>query len=189
MVKTIIDNALDCLRHGGVILYPTDTIWGIGCDASNADTVEKIYSIKHRDHSKSMLLLADIDSFRTGDATIDSLLLDSSRPTTVIMPLGLLPDDIRIAPNLPAADGTIGIRLPRHPFCQELIKKLDNPLVSTSANFSGQPSPTCYEEISDELKSAVDICVPNTAETAAGANTGSKIVKVSHDGEVIVIRQ
>ena len=189
MDKHIIDKALDHLLHGGVILYPTDTIWGIGCDASNADAVEKIYSIKHRDHSKSMLILADRNSFRTGNTVIDNLLLESSRPTTVIMSLDLLPDGISIAPNLPADDGTIGVRLPQHPFCQELISRLGRPLVSTSANFSGQPSPTSYEDISDELKSAVDFCVPNTAETASGGSTGSKIVKVSPNGEVIVIRQ
>lgn len=188
MDKAHIDKVLDHLLHGGVILYPTDTIWGIGCDASNADAVEKIYSIKQRDHSKSMLILADRNSFRTGNADIDRLLLESSRPTTVIMPLDLLPDGISIAPNLPADDGTIGVRLPQHHFCQELISRLGRPLVSTSANFSGQPSPTRYEDISDELKSAVGYCVPNTPETASGGTQSSKIVKIEPDGNIRVIR-
>jgi L-threonylcarbamoyladenylate synthase len=188
MDKSLIDKALDCLTRGDVILYPTDTIWGIGCIASNSDAVEKIYSIKRRDHSKSMLILADRTSFRTGNKEIDSLLLDSSRPTTVIMPTRLLPSDITLASNLPADDGTIGVRLPNHYFCQELISRLAQPIVSTSANFSGLPSPTCYEEISDELKSAVDYCVPNTPDTASGGTSGSKIVKVEPDGSTTIIR-
>lgn len=188
MDKSLIDKALDCLTRGDVILYPTDTIWGIGCMASDADAVEKIYSIKRRDHSKSMLILADRTSFRTGNKEIDSLLLDSSRPTTVIMPTHLLPSYITLASNLPADDGTIGVRLPNHYFCQELISRLAQPIVSTSANFSGFPSPTCYEEISDELKSAVDYCVPNTPNTASGGTSGSKIVKVEPDGSTTIIR-
>lgn len=188
MDKSLIDKALDCLTCGGVILYPTDTIWGIGCMASDADAVEKIYAIKRRDHSKSMLILADRTSFRTGNKEIDSLLLDSSRPTTVIMPTRLLPSHIALASNLPADDSTIGVRLPLHPFCQELISRLGQPIVSTSANFSGLPSPTCYEEISDELKSAVDYCVPNTPDTASGGTSGSKIVKVEPDGSTTIIR-
>lgn len=188
MDKSLIDKALDCLTRGDVILYPTDTIWGIGCIASNSDAVEKIYSIKRRDHSKSMLILADRTSFRTGNKEIDSLLLDSSRPTTVIMPTHLFPSYITLASNLPADDGTIGVRLPNHYFCQELISRLAQPIVSTSANFSGLPSPTCYEEISDELKSAVDYCVPNTPDTASGGTSGSKIVKVEPDGSTTIIR-
>lgn len=188
MDKSLIDKALDCLTRGGVILYPTDTIWGIGCMASDADAVEKIYAIKRRDHSKSMLIIADRTSFRTGNKEIDSLLLDSSRPTTVIMPTRLLPSDITLASNLPADDGTIGVRLPNHYFCQELISRLAQPIVSTSANLSGFPSPTCYEEISDELKSAVDYCVPNTLDTASGGTSGSKIVKVEPDGSTTIIR-
>ena len=188
MDNYIIEKTLLCLRQGGVILYPTDTIWGIGCDASNADAVKKIYSIKHRDHSKRMLILADRTSFRTGKKEIDSLLLDSSRPTTVIMSTRLLSSDITLASNLPADDGTIGVRLPNHYFCQELISRLAQPIVSTSANFSGFPSPTCYEEISDELKSAVDYCVPNTPDTASGGTSGSRIVKMEPDGSTTIIR-
>lgn len=189
MDNSIIEKTLACLREGGVILYPTDTIWGIGCDASNAEAVEKIYAIKRREHSKSMLILADRDTFRTNNADIDRLLLDPTRPTTVIMPVALLPEGITLAANMPASDGTIGVRLPQHDFCLKMIRGLGQPIVSTSANFSGQPSPTRYEEIAEELKSTVDYCVPNSAETAAGGSCGSKIVKVEENGDITVIRE
>lgn len=189
MDNSIIEKTLACLRKGGVILYPTDTIWGIGCDASNAEAVEKIYSIKRRDHSKSMLILADRDTFHTDNATIDRLLLDSTRPTTVIMPVSLLPKGINLATNLPARDGTIGVRLPQHDFCLKMIRGLGQPIVSTSANFSGQPSPARYEEIVKELKATVDYCVPNDAETTAGGSCGSKIVKIDESGVIMVIRE
>jgi len=187
MDKTIIENALDCLRHGGVILYPTDTIWGIGCDCANADAVEKIYSIKQRDHSKSMLLLA-CDDFLTGNPAIDRLLHSEEKPTTVIVPIDLLPNGMSIAPNLPADDGTIGIRLPKHRFCQEIVLQLGRPIVSTSANFSGQPSPSHRSDIDGRLVTMMDYCIPDLPEFASGVSKPSRIVKMSGDGETITLR-
>lgn len=187
MTAEYINKTVETLLSGGVILYPTDTVWGIGCDASNADAVEKIYSIKHRDHSKSMLLLAS-DSFATGDHAIDLLLHSKNRPTTVIMPLRLLPGGMCVAPNLPADDGTLGIRIPRHAFCQEVIRLLGNPIVSTSANFSGQPTPILRSDIDSRLVAMVDYCLPDFPEFASGTSKPSRIVKLSEGGEIITLR-
>ncbi len=187
MYDDLLQNSLETLRSGGVILYPTDTVWGIGCDATNADAVEKIYNIKRRDHTKSMLILADPQSFRTGNETIDRLLLDCDRPTTVIIPISCLPVGITLADDLPSADKTIGIRLPRHQFCQELIRRLGNPIVSTSANYSGKPTPATYDEISVRLKQAVDYCVPNLPQFEGNASP-SRILKYNPNGEITTIR-
>ena len=187
MCDDIIQKTLDVLRCGGCILYPTDTVWGIGCDAADAAAVGKIYSIKRRDHSKSMLVLADAQTFRTGVEAIDRLLLESERPTTVIVSASALPCGFGIAENLIAADGSIGIRIPRHAFCQELLHRLGHPIVSTSANLSGQPTPTTYGEIAETLKASVDYCVPDLAEFA-GCSQPSRIMKVTDTGEIVVIR-
>ena len=187
MHDDIIQNTLDALRSGECILYPTDTVWGIGCDASDSAAVEKIYAIKRRDHAKSMLILADAQTFRTGIEAIDRLLHDSERPTTVIMPASSLPCGFHIAENLLAADGTIGIRIPRHTFCQSVIRILGKPIVSTSANLSGQPTPATYGEIDEALKASVDYCVPDLPEFA-GCSQPSRILKVSATGDVITIR-
>lgn len=180
-MEEIIEQTVDVLRHGGTILYPTDTIWGIGCDARNSDAVERLYAIKERDHTKSMLVLVESGEWR---------LVSGERPTTFILPrerwqtmLGKV-----IAGNLPAADGSLGIRMPKHGFCQEVISRLGAPLVSTSANFSGRPSPTSYDEIEDELRLRVDYCVPPLPEFLSGVTQGSRIVKINADGSETIIR-
>ena len=181
----IIEQAVKVLLEGGTLLYPTDTIWGIGCDARNSGAVEKLYAIKERDHSKSMLVLVErlpeipeIPDF-PGD-----------RPTTYILPESiwrpLLSDGI--AAGLAAADGSLGVRVPRHAFCQEVIRRLGAPLVSTSANLSGRPSPQHYEEIEEELKRRVDFCVPPLPELLSAETCGSRIVKLLPDGSSTVIR-
>lgn len=188
-MQHLIDRAVEVLRAGGTLLYPTDTIWGIGCDASNAEAVEKIYTIKQRDHSKSMLILAEDRPFETGNEKIEQLLFNPERPTTVIMPYESLPQHFKpLAENLLAADGTIGVRIPQHEFCQALIKQLGHPIVSTSANFSGEPSPKSYEEISELLKAKVDYAVPNTEGIESKESKGSRILKIGADGEIIIIR-
>ena len=178
----------DLLSGGSTLLYPTDTIWGIGCDATNADAVEKLYAIKRRDHSKSMLVLcadiAMVERFISPvDAEIRSLLLDGTRPTTVILPL----QRNLLAGNLAAADGTIGVRIPCMDFCQSLLRAFGKPIVSTSANLSGQPSPACFADISDELRAAVDYCVPETFATGENSQS-SRIVKRLPDGSVTLLR-
>ena len=143
--EEIITQTVEILRSGGTILYPTDTIWGIGCDARNREAVERIYSIKERDHSKSMLMLADCKEWSVANG---------ERPTTYILPRELWEPLLgtSIADNLPAADGSLGIRVPNHHFCREIIRRLGAPIVSTSANLSGHQSPGCYAEIEEELK-------------------------------------
>ena len=180
-MEHVIQQTVEALQRGATILYPTDTIWGLGCDARNADAVERLYAIKERDRSKSMLVLVS-----TGQWTIGS----EDRPTTYIVPRKIWQEEIGliIANNLAAADGTLGIRIPRHTFCQEVIRRLGAPIVSTSANLSGQPSPRNYNEISDELKRRVDFCVPPLAELLSAETQGSRIVKLNPDGTTTVIR-
>ena len=191
-----IQQTVEALRRGGVILYPTDTIWGIGCDARNADAVERLYAIKERDHAKSMLVLirSEVRS-RKSEAdpqppTSDLRLPTSPRPTTYILPRTVWHDGmhLEVAPNLPAADGTLGIRVPDHGFCQEVMRRLGAPLVSTSANLSGRPSPRTYNEIEEELRRRVDYCVPPLPEFESHETRGSRIVKIDSDGRETVIR-
>lgn len=184
----ILSAAVEALSGGSTLLYPTDTIWGIGCDATCADAVEKIYAIKRRDHSKSMLVLcadiAMVERFISpADDEIRSLLLDSTRPTTVILPLR----QQLLAGNLAATDGTIGVRIPRMDFCQSLLCAFGKPIVSTSANLSGQPSPACYADISKEIKEAVDYCIPSIYEEQKDSRS-SRIVKIDPDGSLAVLR-
>ena len=194
----LIQQTVDTLIAGGTILYPTDTIWGVGCDARNAAAVEKLYALKQRDRSKSMLVLVRSSEFGVrsfpGAAAITPstsfLSSPSQRPTTYILPEAMwrpvLGDNI--ADNLPAEDGSLGIRIPQHTFCQEVIRRLGAPLVSTSANLSGHPSPTLYNDIEENLKRRVDFCVPPLEEFMSSETCGSRIVKVEADGTVSVLR-
>ncbi len=198
MEKTI-ETTVEALRAGNTILYPTDTIWGIGCDARNAMAVERLYTIKERDRSKSMLILLDrlnasllewIKQAETQTIKQSDNQATKPRPTTYILPREIwwptLGDSI--APNLPADDGTLGIRVPAHRFCTEVISRLGAPLVSTSANLSGHPSPTTYADIEQALIDRVDFCVPPLPEYLSGETRGSRIVKLSPDGTMTVIR-
>lgn len=185
----VLDNALSVLARGGTMLYPTDTIWGIGCDATNEDAVEKIYALKERDHSKSMLILcsdlAMVERFVGGvGEEAARLLLSADRPTTVILPMSLN----RLADNLAASDGSIGVRIPRMDFCRRLLALFGSPVVSTSANFSGRPSPKSFGDIDPELIMGVDYCVPACFEQPSDGR-GSKIVKINSDGKLITIRE
>ncbi|MBP5342114.1 MAG: Sua5/YciO/YrdC/YwlC family protein [Bacteroidales bacterium] len=180
-MEEIIEQTVQALRLGKTILYPTDTIWGIGCDARNSEAVERLYAIKERDRKKSMLVLVENEEWRVKS---------DGRPTTYILPherwYPLFGKSI--APNLPADDGSLGIRVPDHAFCQEVIRRLGAPLVSTSANLSGRPSPLIYKDIEEELKRRVDWCVPPLPEFESGETHGSRIVKVNSDGSETVIR-
>ncbi|MBR6843927.1 MAG: L-threonylcarbamoyladenylate synthase [Bacteroidales bacterium] len=199
-MEQIINETVEALRQGKTILYPTDTIWGIGCDTRNAEAVERLYTIKERDRSKSMLVLV-----RSAECGVMSSLLyklkpqnselrtpnsEPTRPTTYILPREIWEPVLgdSIAPNLPADDGTLGIRIPNHRFCQEVIARLGAPLVSTSANLSGQPSPATYNDISSELRQRVDYCVPPLPELLSSETNGSRIVKLAADGTLTVIR-
>ena len=180
-MEQIINDTVEALQRGGTILYPTDTIWGIGCDARNREAVERLYAIKERDRSKSMLVLVEGGMFGMGKG---------ERPTTYILPYSKWHDELHleVADNLPAEDGTLGVRVPNHVFCQEVIRRFGAPLVSTSANFSGKPSPSRYEDIEKGLISRVDYCVPPLAGLLSGETRGSRIVKIGADGTEEVIR-
>lgn len=186
-MKNEIKKTVEILRNGGIILYPTDTVWGIGCDATNAEAVEKIYRLKRRSDSKSMLVLVDnVDRISRYVKQIPSLAADlielSDTPLTIIYPQA-----VNLAANLVADDGTIGIRVVNHEFCRQLIFALNCPLVSTSANISGEKSPQKLHEVTDEIKNNVDFIVNNIFE-GNPTNKPSAIIKLGLKNEVEVIR-
>jgi len=154
-----IEKSIEVLRQGGVILYPTDTVWGLGCDATNAAAVEKIFAIKQRPAAKSLIVLvADerevLQYVASPDLGVFDYLQSAARPTTVIYE-----GAIGLADNVVAEDGSVGIRIISEPFCKHLIRRLRKPLVSTSANTSGQPTPRIFDEIPDAVKQSVDYIV------------------------------
>ena len=183
-----IQQTVDALRQGKTILYPTDTIWGLGCDARNRDAVERLYGLKQRDHSKSMIVLVESGEWRVENGEWRAE--NGERPTTYILPHSEWHDrmHLAVADNIPAADGTLGVRMPKHTFCQEVIRLLGAPLVSTSANLSGRPSPRNYNEIENELRRRVDFCVPPLPELLSEETRGSRIVKINADGSTTVLR-
>ena len=159
VIENDIEKCLAVLRSGGIILYPTDTIWGIGCDATNEAAVEKIYALKKRPSQLSMIvLMADEKDILKYTAAADlqafDFLQQTDRPTTMIFEHA-----IGLAENLIAEDGSIGIRLIKEEFCRHLLKRFKKPIVSTSANISGQPAPAFYNEISSEIINGVDYAV------------------------------
>ncbi len=187
-MKPEINEACQILKEGGVILYPTDTIWGLGCDATNPKAVEEIFNIKGRSGSKSLIVLAsDIDMIAKYVKEIPEMALTlielADKPLTIIYPQG-----VGLAPEVVAEDGSVAIRIPKNEFCIELIKKFKKPIVSTSANISGEEAPTCYEEISGEiLKAAEWVADPIYEEGATGEP--SSIIKLGLHSEVQVIRE
>lgn len=185
-MEDIICRTVDTLRRGGVILYPTDTIWGIGCNAQDANAVERLYDIKERDHTKSMLVLCCAEQVASGEWRAES----ESRPTTYILPKAMWQPLLGgvVAANLPAADGSLGVRVPNHSFCCEVIQRLGAPLVSTSANLSGHPSPATYHDIEKELFERVDYSVPPLEEFLSTETRGSRIIKINSDGSQTVLR-
>lgn len=182
-----INRCLEVLKKGGTILYPTDTIWGLGCDATNGEAVRKIYDIKKRDDSKSLIVLvADerdiLQLVAAPDLKAFDYLAEQDRPTTMIFDGAIgLPD------NLVAVDGSIAIRMVRDEFCRHLIRRLRKPLVSTSANISGEPSPQSFSDVSAAIKEQVDYIVRWRQEDTTPA-VPSRIVKWKGDGGVTIIR-
>ena len=183
----IIKQAVDVLYTGGVILYPTDTVWGIGCDATNSEAVKRIYEIKKREDSKAMLCLTDmtgrVDWYfdRVPDIAWD-LWEVADKPLTLILPRAR-----HVAPELIAEDGTMGIRITDEKVSKAICARLKRPLVSTSANISGEPTARCFRDISDEIRQAVDYIVPlRQDETETPQPSG--IIKLGDGGLVKVIR-
>lgn len=196
--KTLLAEAVQVLRDGGIILYPTDTVWGLGCDATNPAAVRKIFEVKRRDDSKSLVLLAsDLDMVAKYVRAVPSIAVDlvevNDAPMTIIYPEGLVsaegkPDRFHLAPEVVAEDGSVGIRIPQMEFCRDLAFKLGRPLVSTSANISGEPTPASFREIAPEIRSAVDYTLPAPLEKGA-TGKASQIIKVGYGGEVEIIRK
>jgi len=192
-----IKAATEVLKAGGVILYPTDTIWGIGCDATNSEAVAKVLSIKHRTDSKSLIILvSDTDMLAKYVTKIPDIALDlieiNDRPMTIIYPGAVVatqssPAGSALAPNVVPEDGSIGIRIPNDPFCKALISHFGRAIVSTSANISGSKAPTNYESISGEIFKSVDWAADLSLESNP-TGEASQIIKVGLRGEIKVIR-
>jgi L-threonylcarbamoyladenylate synthase len=187
--KEDIESCLKVLKSGGIILYPTDTIWGIGCDACNTTAVQKVYELKKRSDTKSMLVLVDqdfrISSYVKEIPEVAWELLDvSDKPMTIIYPGAK-----NLANNLIAEDGTIGIRVSKDPFNQDLIRKFGRPLVSTSANISGTTSPSHFSEISKDIIQNVDFVVKYRQDEISNGSGASSIIKLGVGGEIQIIRQ
>ncbi|RKE03435.1 L-threonylcarbamoyladenylate synthase [Marinifilum flexuosum] len=183
-----INKALEVLKSGGVILYPTDTIWGIGCDATNADAVKRVYEIKQREDCKAMLVLMEnpnrLNSYVDEVPEIAWDLIEANdKPMTLIYPGAK-----NLAPNLINSDGTIGIRISNEEFTQNLIQRFKKPIVSTSANISGDPSPANFSEINEELKGLVDYVVEYKQDDFEKASASS-IIKIGVGGEIQILRK
>ena len=187
-----IRKAVETMRKGGVILYPTDTVWGIGCDATNVEAVKRVYEIKQRDDSKALICLVDSDArlqryFRqvpdVAWQLIDSLKEGEAKPTTLI-----LDGAVNLAENLIAEDGSIGIRITNEPFSKELCYRFQKAIVSTSANISGEPAAQNYCDIDPRILEAVDyVCWSRRQEHKP--HTPSSIIKLKENGEVTIIRK
>ena len=187
-IKNEIDKAVSVLKAGGTILYPTDTIWGIGCDATNQAAVKKIFEIKQRQDTRSMLVLLDnevkLQTYVKEVPEIAWELIDvSENPLTIIDP-----DAKNLASNLINEDKSIGIRIVNDEFCSHLIRKFKKPIVSTSANISGKPSPENFHSIEDEIKNAVDLIV-NHSKNDLRKRKPSSIIKVGVNSEIKILRQ
>ncbi len=184
-----INKAIEVLKSGGVILYPTDTIWGIGCDATNPEAVKKVFAIKKREESKSLVtLVSDLDMLARyvkdiPDAALDLIEVNDT-PMTIIYPQA-----IGLAENVIAEDGSVGIRIPMNEFCRQLCFRLRKPIVSTSANISGENPPKGFKDISQQIKDAVDYTVHPSMEEKNSTHKASQIIKIGLKGEIQIIRK
>ena len=187
MLNEEVNKTIEVLKRGGIILYPTDTIWGIGCDATNYDAIKRIYELKKREESKSMICL--VSDFKMLQQYIESIpevaydiLKYANKPTTIIYDRPK-----RVAENIIAADNTLAIRVVRDGFCNALLRKYKKPIVSTSANISSLPSPKSFKEIDEDILKGVDYVVNLQRNKKNGK--ASSIIKLSNDGAVTIIRK
>jgi L-threonylcarbamoyladenylate synthase len=188
MLKTEIEKALTVLKNGGVILYPTDTVWGLGCDATNADAVEKINTIKGRQSDKSFIILLDNDSkLQSYVDEVPEVAYDlieyAEHPLTIVFSGAK-----NLAKNVISADGSVGIRIAKHDFVQQLLQRFRKPITSTSANISGKPTPSHFDEIDEEIKESVDYVVDWEQELRENKKS-STIMKLSPSGQFSFIRK
>ncbi|MFT3795764.1 L-threonylcarbamoyladenylate synthase [Flavobacterium sp.] len=182
-----IQKAFEVIQNGGIILYPTDTVWGIGCDATNAEAVSKIYQLKQRAETQSMIVLMNGEKmmynvFKDIPEVAWQILDLSEKPTTLI-----LDNPRNVAANVIGSDQTLGIRIVKEPFCFKLMERMKKPLVSTSANISGQPTPKSFAEISPEIINGVDYVVNLQRDKISGKP--STIIKLTSDSQVKIIRK
>lgn len=183
-----INKALEVLKQGGLIIYPTDTIWGIGCDATNAEAVAKVYALKKRSETKSMSILLDTDNklqsyLREVPDLAYQLIEYAEKPMTIIYS-----DARNLAANLIAEDGSIGIRIVKHAFCEKLLQRFRKPVVSTSANISGEATAATFDDISEEIKAGVDYVVTFEQEKTT-PKEASTIIKLGIHGNFEFIRR
>jgi len=183
-----LKKAYEIIRQGGIILYPTDTIWGIGCDAANAEAIGRIYDLKQRPDTRSMLVLIDSPEYlshyvrEVPEIAFDLIEL-SERPLTIIYSGAQ-----NVAPNLIAQDGSLGIRVTREAFSQQLCRRMKKPLVSTSANISEHPAPANFSEIEEKILQGVDYVV-NYRRHEKQKNQASSIIQLREDGTIKIIRE
>lgn len=187
MLNTEIQTALETIQNGGIILYPTDTVWGIGCDASNEEAVNKIYILKQREESKSMITLINDERmlyqiFKDIPQVAWDIWDNTKKPTTLI-----LDQPKNVAKNIIAQDNTLGVRMVTEPFCYKLMERMKRPLVSTSANISGQLTPKSFKEIAPEIIKGVDYVVNLHRDKIC--DKPSTIIKLGLDSQVKVIRK
>ncbi|WCT13855.1 L-threonylcarbamoyladenylate synthase [Mucilaginibacter jinjuensis] len=188
MLRDEVAKAYKVIQEGGIILYPTDTIWGIGCDATNTEAVQKIFALKQRDEAKSMIILLDADhQLERYVAEVPALAYDliefAENPLTLVMPGAK-----GISPALIAADGSVGLRVSKHPFCQQLIQRMRRPLVSTSANISGEPSPKNFGFVSEDIINGVDYVV-DVDQHNMSENKPSTIMRLEPTGRFEFLRR
>ncbi len=187
-IKYEVEAAVKALASGDIILYPTDTVWGIGCDATRDDAVQRIFNLKQRSDSKSVIVLvSDPDMLCKYVRQIPQIAVDllevNDKPMTIIYPEGT-----GLSAKVIADDGSVAIRIPRNEFCVEMIRRLGKPVVSTSANISGEETPSCFAEINAAILDGVEhIVEPSLEETSTGRS--SQIIKLGSGGEVKVIRE
>lgn len=183
-----VRSTVEALRKGSSIMYPTDTIWGIGCDATNSEAVDKIYRIKKRDKAHSMLILvADIQMAEQYLNELPEIAIQlfacADRPLSIV-----IDGACNLAGNLPAQDGSIGIRIPDEDFCLAMLRQFRRPIVSTSANFSGQPTANCFREIDPALSDRIDY-VANWRQNEKPSKKASSIIRLMADGEIQILRK
>ncbi|OIQ34685.1 MAG: threonylcarbamoyl-AMP synthase [Crocinitomix sp. MedPE-SWsnd] len=182
-----IDQAVKTIKEGGVILYPTDTIWGLGCDPKNEEAIDKIISIKKRADKNGMLILVNSEHLlgryvKEIPEVCYDLIDCADKPLTIVYPNGQY-----VSPKLLASDKSLAIRLAKNDFCNKLIQKLKSGIVSTSANISGEPNPNGFNEISDEIKNQVDYVV--YLPELSNSSQSSQIIKISEKSEIQIIRK
>ena len=203
-LKENLEKSMEVLRSGGILLYPTDTVWGLGCDATDPEAVSRIYELKQRADSKSLVLLAsDLDMIARYVREIPEMAIQlievNDLPMTIIYPGAIASDRPEpgqtpvkdrhlLAYNTVAEDGSVGIRMPMMNFCTELVKRFGRPIVSTSANISGEPAPHCFAEISEKIKAGADYIVDAGLEKGSTGKSSS-IIRIGLDSTVEIIRK